>query len=153
VFAVFQTTVLASQAPNQAVDFSLSTELGQVISLSDYKGKPLVLHFWATWCPYCKKLQPSLDKLYIKYQTQGLEMVAISFWEEDGADPQAELSKRGMNFITLINGDNIAKQYGVKGTPTTFFINSSGEVLYKSTNSDPDNPKLEQAVQAIITSN
>ncbi|MCJ8318062.1 MAG: TlpA family protein disulfide reductase [Colwellia sp.] len=153
LFILIQPAVLAEQTvANQAPDFSLSTEFGEVISLSDYKGKPLVLHFWATWCPYCKKLQPGLDELYLKYQKQGLEMVAISFWEDDGASPQAELLKRGMHFTTLVNGDNVAKQYRVKGTPSTFFINRAGEVLWKTSNSDPNNPKLEQAIQSIITS-
>ncbi len=138
--------VLASQAPV----FSLSTESGQTISLADYQGKPLIIHFWATWCPYCKKLQPGLDKLYLKYQQQGLEMVAISFWEEDDATPQAELIKRGMHFITLVNGDMVAKQYQVTGTPTTFFIDKSGDVLWLTSNSDPHNPELEQAIQAIM---
>jgi len=139
-------TVFANQAPS----FSLSTATGEVIHLSDYQGKPLVIHFWATWCPYCKKLQPGLDKLYLKYQKQGLEMIAISFWEESDATPQAELIKRGMHFQTLVNGDQVAKQYQVKGTPTTFFIDKSGNVHWLTNNSDPNNPKLEQAIQAIM---
>jgi len=153
VSIIIQAVALAEQPiAAQAAHFSLKTELGAVISLGDYEGKPLVLHFWATWCPYCKKLQPGLDTLYLEYQKQGLEMVAISFWEDDGAKPQAELLKRGMHFTTLVDGDNVAKLYQVKGTPTTFFINKSGKVLWKTSNSDPDNPKLEQAIRAIITS-
>ena len=148
--AAFADSTLEQVLESRAENFSLSTESGEVISLSDYKGKPLVLHFWATWCPYCKKLQPGLDKLYLKYQKQGLEMVAVSFWEEVGATPQAELLKRGMHFTTLVNGDNVAKLFEVKGTPTTLFINKSGEILWKTSNSDPNNPKLEQAIQAII---
>ena len=139
-------TVHASQAP----EFTLTTEAGKVINLSDYQGKPLIIHFWATWCPYCKKLQPGLDKLYLKYQKQGLAMIAISFWEEDGATPQTELIKRGMHFQTLVNGEQVAKQYQVKGTPTTFFIDKSGNVHWLTNNSDPNNPKLEQAIQAIM---
>ena len=142
---IFTKQTFASQVPA----FSLSTESGQVISLSDYKGKALIIHFWATWCPYCKKLQPGLDELYLKYQNQGLEMIAISFWEDEGVLPQTELIKRGMHFITLINGDKVAKLYQVKGTPTTFFINKSGALLWKTTNSDPTNVKFEQAIQAI----
>lgn len=142
--------VVKSKVDNRAPNFSLSTESREVISLSDYKGKPLILHFWATWCPYCKKLQPGLDKLYLKYQKQGVEMVAVSFWEEDGAIPQAELLKRGMHFTTLVNGDKVAKIFGVEGTPATLFINKSGEILWQTSNSDPNNPKLEQAIQAII---
>jgi len=137
---------LAQKAP----DFSLQTEQGQTISLSDYQGKPLILHFWATWCPYCRKLQPGLDKLYLKYKDQGLEMLAISLWEDAGARPQAVLIKRGLHFTTVLNGEEAGKQYQVKGTPTTVFIKKNGEVLGVTGISDPNAPVLEQAVQAII---
>ena len=142
----FTGQVFAKQAP----DFALSTASGQVISLSDYQGKPLVIHFWATWCPYCKKLQPGLDKLYLQYKKQGLEMLAISFQEDEGASPQALLLERGMHFTTVIDGDEVATQYQVKGTPTTIFIDKSGEIRWVSNNSDPNNPKLEQAILAIL---
>ena len=138
--------VFAKQAP----DFALSTVSGQVISLDDYQGKPLIIHFWATWCPYCKKLQPGLDKLYLQYKKQGLEMLAISFQEDEGASPQALLLERGMHFTTVIDGDEVATQYQVKGTPTTIFIDKSGEIRWVSNNSDPNNPKLEQAILAIL---
>ncbi len=133
-----------------APEFSLKTESGKTINLADYKGKPLILHFWATWCPYCKKLQPGLNKLYNQYKPQGLEMLAVSLWEDEGATPQAVLNERGNQFITVINGDGISKKYNVTGTPTTFFISKSGEIVLKSNDSNPENPELEKAILAII---
>ncbi len=85
-----------------------------------------------------------------KYQRSGIKIVAISFNEDDGAIPQYEINKRGYNFITAIKGELVADQYGVRGTPTTFFINRQGQTIYKSTNSDVNNPKLAFAVQEII---
>jgi thiol-disulfide isomerase/thioredoxin len=143
---MFANKSLAEQAPN----FTLKTGAGQLVSLKEYKGKPLVIHFWATWCPYCKKLQPGLDKLYLKYKEQGMEMIAISFWEEDGATPQAELKSRGMHFNTLVLGEKIAKLYKVSGTPTTFFIKKNGEILWRTSDSNPNNPKLELAIKTIV---
>ncbi|PAJ73198.1 alkyl hydroperoxide reductase [Pseudoalteromonas sp. NBT06-2] len=134
----------------QAPEFTLKTELGETVSLSDYKGKPLILHFWATWCPYCKKLQPGLDTLYTKYKTQGLEVLAVSLWEDQDATPQAELNSRGWHFKTVINGDEIHKQFAVVGTPTTFFISKTGEIVYKTSDSDPHSPNLEKAVKMIV---
>jgi len=130
--------------------WQLTTQAGGKISLNDYQGKPVILHFWATWCPYCKKLQPKLVELEKKYKDSGIEIVAISFNEDEGAMPQDVIKARGYDFITAVNGEPVVKLYGVRGTPTTFFINRQGQAIYKSTSSDISNPKLELAVQEII---
>jgi len=135
-----------SQAPN----WQLHTQTGKNISLADYHGKPVILHFWATWCPYCKKLQPKLVELKEKYKDSGIQIVAISFNEDEGTKPQDSITQRGYQFITAVNGDKVAQQYGVKGTPTTFFINRSGKVIFKSTSSNIEDPRLVLAVQEII---
>ncbi|PCI52573.1 MAG: alkyl hydroperoxide reductase [Gammaproteobacteria bacterium] len=133
-----------------APPWQLTTQTGKNLSLSDYQGKPIILHFWATWCPYCKKIQPKLVELAKKYQSSGIKIVAISFNEDEGATPQDEIKQRGYDFITAVKGEIVANQYGVRGTPTTFFINRQGKAIYKSTSSDVNNPKLELAVQEII---
>lgn len=130
--------------------WQLNTQNGEKISLADYQGKPVILHFWATWCPYCKKLQPKLVALEKKYQESGIKIVAISFNEDEGALPQDEIKARGYDFITAVNGESVAAVYGVRGTPTTFFINRQGQAIYKSTSSDINNPKLELAIKEII---
>lgn len=130
--------------------WQLTTQSGEDISLHDYQGKPVILHFWATWCPYCKKLQPKLVELEKKYQSSGIKIVSISFNEDEGAMPQDEIKRRGYDFITAVKGESVANRYGVKGTPTTFFINRKGQAIYKSTSSNINNPKLELAVQEII---
>jgi len=130
--------------------WQLKTQAGDKISLSDYQGKPIILHFWATWCPYCKKLQPKLVALEKKYQDSGITIISISFNEDEGAMPQDVITARGYNFITAVKGEPVVKLYGVKGTPTTFFINRQGQAIYKSTSSNIHNPKLELAVKEII---
>jgi cytochrome c biogenesis protein CcmG/thiol:disulfide interchange protein DsbE len=133
-----------------APSWQLTTQEGKLISLKDYQGQPIILHFWATWCPYCKKLQPKLVELESKYQSSGIKIVSISFNEDEGAKPQDEINNRGYDFITAVKGELVAKEYGVRGTPTTFFINRQGKAVYKSTSSNVNNPKLELAVQEII---
>ncbi|NQY65790.1 MAG: TlpA family protein disulfide reductase [Alteromonadaceae bacterium] len=135
---------------NIAPPWELLTQSGEDISLADYKGSPVILHFWATWCPYCKKLQPQLVALQKKYQAQGVQLVSISFNEDEGALPQEEIYQRGYDFITAVNGDSVAQLYGVRGTPTTFFINRDGAVIFKSSSSDVNDVRLELAVRAII---
>lgn len=134
-----------------APSWQLYDETGQLIQSSDFLGKPLIIHFWATWCPYCKKLQPGLNRLYLKYQDQGLQMIAISFNEDEGARPQEELDNRGMAFNTVVKGGKVARElFAVTGTPTTVFINRRGEIVAKTMSSDPNDPRLEQAVKMIV---
>jgi cytochrome c biogenesis protein CcmG/thiol:disulfide interchange protein DsbE len=134
----------------QAPVWQLKTQSGDTISSGQFDGQATILHFWATWCPYCKVLQPKLVELEKKYQQQGVKLVAISFNEDDGALPQDELTARGYSFPTAVNGDEVAIIYGVKGTPTTYFINKSNQVIFKYTSSDTSDPRLELAVKEIV---
>jgi cytochrome c biogenesis protein CcmG, thiol:disulfide interchange protein DsbE len=154
-FLLFSVAVNATDEEGSLVlapNWQLHDEAGHLIKSSDFAGKPLVIHFWATWCPYCKKLQPGLNSLYLKYQDQGLQMIAISFNEDEGATPQAVLDARGMSFHTAIEGDNVARKlFAVTGTPTTVFINSKGEIVAKTMLSDPNDPRLEKIIQYMLT--
>lgn len=135
----------------QMPKWELKTESGEIIKSDDLLGKPLVLHFWATWCPYCKKLLPGLERLHVLYGDQGLQSYAISFNEDEGADPQAVLKSRGITFPTLVNGDYVARKlFHVQGTPTTFFINADGSVLVSTRSSNPKDPHLEKAVKKLF---
>jgi peroxiredoxin len=124
--------------------FALPDAKGKQVSLSDYQGQPLILHFWATWCPYCKKLQPGLEAVAQQYAEQRLVLLAVSYNEDEGAEPQAVLRRRGLHFKTLVDGDAVAELYGVPGTPTTFFINRKGEIVGKTNTSNPEDPVLQR---------
>lgn len=153
IFTLLFSNVLSADtlsSKKSAPPWQLKTQNGEVISLQQYQNKPVILHFWATWCPYCKKLQPKLVELQKKYQDTGIEIVSISFNEDEGTLPQDEINSRGYNFITAVNGDAVASLYGVRGTPTTFFINRTGKIIFKSSSSDIDDPRLEFAVKEII---
>ena len=146
LFSLFSFSIQAEQAP-LAPQWQLTTQSGDNISLSQFKGKPVILHFWATWCPYCKRLQPKLVEL--QQQFPNVQLVGISFNEDEGAMPQDVLTERGHKFITAINGDEIAEKYGVVGTPTTFFLDKDGRAVFKYTNSDINDPRLPLAMKAI----
>lgn len=148
--AVFFSSLVQSAPGNKAPQWQLNTQQGDTIALSDFKGQPVILHFWATWCPFCKKLQPKLVELQKEYADNNVQLVAISFNEDEGATPQDVINERGYSFITAVNGDEVAEQYGVIGTPTTFFINKNGEVIFKSTSSDTKDPRLKLALKEII---
>lgn len=135
---------------NTAPDWTLKDSLGEEVSLKDYRGKILILHFWATWCPYCKKVQPGLDKLYLEYKTQGVELLGISLREDEEANPQQSLIDRGHHFKTLLNGEKIAATYQVSGTPTTYFIDRQGQLKAVTHTSDPNDPGLREAIEYLL---
>lgn len=143
---VSSATVRAEMAP----DFTLQDSQGKWVSLQDYRGKPLILHFWATWCPYCKKLQPGLEKLAAEFSGDGVTILGVSALEEEGADPQGALRKRGMSFKTLVMGEAVFELYGVRGTPATVFINAKGEILARTNISKPEHPLLKTYVESIV---
>lgn len=146
-------TVLAAVAraePQPAPEFTLQNAAGEAVSLSDYRGKVVVLHFWATWCPYCKRLQPGLDALLDDYQAQGLEVLGISFNEDADAKPQEVLKRRGSDFMTLVKGGRVAAMYQVRGTPTTFFIDRQGRLRAVTMTSDPEEPGLKHMAETLL---
>lgn len=150
VLSLFAGTVLAeARVGGQAPAFVLEDADGQLVSLKDFRGKPLVIHFWATWCPYCKKLQPGLQALADEHADRGLVLLGISFREDEGATPQAVLESRGHRFRTLVGGDEVADMYGVRGTPTTVFIDRDGNISGMTHASDPNEPILSSLAYQI----
>ncbi|MDC2889556.1 TlpA disulfide reductase family protein [Psychrosphaera algicola] len=138
--------------PDLASPWSLSNGQGLEVDSEDLKGKPYVLHFWATWCPYCKKLQSGLDVISKGYVDKGIPTYAVSFWENPRAKPVKEMKSRGLTLPVLIEGDAVAKQFSVMGTPTTIFINGEGEIVYVHMLSNPNDPQIRVAYESLLKS-
>lgn len=104
----------------------------------DHLQRPAVLLFWATWCPYCKALMPHLQQVLDDAGQAQLDVYAIDI--KDDGDPAAELRERGQTFTLVLDGDLIAQQYGVKGTPSLLLVDRKGEVIYRRVGGDsPEN--------------
>ncbi len=134
---------------DDAPEWKLSDGRNLNVSSKSLEGKPYVLHFWATWCPYCKHFQPGLDYISMGYVEKGINTYAISFWENPNAKPVETMTKRGLLLPVLIEGDAVAKSFGVLGTPTTIFVNQDGEITYRHTQSDPNDPQLRVAYEQL----
>jgi peroxiredoxin len=137
------TTEASDVSPLQgkaAPAFSLEDISGKKVSLSDYRGKAVMLNFWATWCGPCNIEIPWLIDLRQKYSAQGFEILGISSDSLD-LDDKAKLAsekqdikkfveEKKMNYPILLNGDSISHPYGgVDGLPSSFFIDPSGVVV------------------------
>jgi thiol-disulfide isomerase/thioredoxin len=114
---------------NAAPDFTLAQLSGDPLTLSNFRGKPALINFWATWCPPCRRELPALQAAYTAYQDD-IGFVAVNV-KEDPAPVTALVQELGLNFPIALDSDgqvsNIA--YEVRGLPTTVFVDANGVVV------------------------
>ena len=112
-------TALAQPATT-APDWSLESADGEMVRLGDeIQQQPVILFFWATWCPYCKALMPHLQSLRLEHGDE-VKILAINFREN--GDPVAFIKDAGYDFTVLPDGDEVAADYGVFGTPGVIIV-------------------------------
>lgn len=133
----------------QGKDWFLTNLAGEKVQLSQFQGQPVLLVFWATWCPYCKKLLPGIEQLNVKYADKGLKILAVNIKEV--WQPKTYWRNHEYTFDALLAGDEIAEMYGVFGTPGLVFIAPSGNVLKVAQFSDPNHPYLEKFAQHFLS--
>lgn len=113
-------------------DFTLTTMDGKEVTLSDYKGKKVILNFWASWCPPCKAEMPHMQKYYDKKaEEQNFEILAVNLTSEEKSNRLVEkfLQSYGITFpVPLDEKGNIALKYQVITIPSTFILNTDGQI-------------------------
>ncbi|HEX8947413.1 MAG TPA: TlpA disulfide reductase family protein [Dissulfurispiraceae bacterium] len=115
----------------EAPAFELKDMQGRPWKLSDFKGKTVLLNFWASWCDSCKEENPSLQRL-IDMEKGNARLVPVTVLFRDDPAKAAEYMKaNGISFPVLLDDKNIALQYGLTGVPETFIIDSKGVVRQK----------------------
>ena len=109
-----------------SVNFTLEDLNGKKVSLSDYKGKAVMLNFWATWCPPCRREMPSMEKLYSKINKAGFEILAVNI-QEDKKTVSDFVSKNKYTFPVLLDTEaEAASIYQIRTIPTTFLVDKKG---------------------------
>ncbi len=118
----------AAQVGFSAPDFRLTGLDSQEIGLNDLKGRPIILNFWASWCPPCKAEMPAFQKASKEYSDTELQVIAINATNQDSlSDVKQFVEQHGITFpIPLDQTGSVSRDYLVHSLPTTYFIDQNG---------------------------
>jgi len=117
----------------KAPEFALKNTTGDIVKLSDYKGKVVLVDFWGTWCPPCRRMIPVLSSFVNKCGKEGVVLIGI---HSSGNSPGPAAiddfaGKVGVNYPMLLGTKEVENAYGVKGFPSLFLIGRDGQVKHK----------------------
>lgn len=121
------------KAGSLAPDFKMKTSKGKTLSLKQYRGKYVVLDFWASWCPDCRKDIPNVVRMYTKFHPQGVEFIGISM-DTDAEAWKKAIAKYGLAYpqvseLVKFHDTKIAALYGVKWIPSMVLIDPNGKIV------------------------
>ena len=118
----------AASSRKAAPDFTLSDSKGTSVKLSAYKGRVVLLDFWATWCGGCKVEIPWYMEFQSKYKDSGLSVIGVSMDEDGWKSVKPFLEKSPMNYSVVGGNPDLAKLYGVDSMPMTLLIGRDGKI-------------------------
>ncbi len=113
-----------------APDFTLKDLAGNSLTLSELRGKVVVLNLWASWCPPCRAEMPALNAVYQKYQDQGLVVLGLNTtFQDDETNARSAIRDWGLSFPIAFDRDGTpSRQYRLQAMPSTFFIGRDGVI-------------------------
>lgn len=126
-----QEETLSVKVGDAAKDFALKDADGKEWKLADYKGRVLLLDFWATWCGPCREAMPKIQALHEKYKNRKVTIAGVNTFERGKTDKAIKYMKdQGFAYTGLYGGDDLAEAYGVTGIPTLILIDGQGRILF-----------------------
>lgn len=114
-----------------APDFALQNDKGALLKLSEFKGKVVVLDFWATWCHGCKLEIPWFMEFEKKYKDSGLVVIGVSMDADGWKSVKPYVAMKKMNYPVVIGNDGLAQKFGLSSMPMTLLIDREGKVADK----------------------
>jgi peroxiredoxin len=137
----------SDDAKRQSADFTLNDLQGKAWHLRDLQGKVVLVNFWATWCPPCRKEMPDLQALYDKYKDQGLVVLSIS--DEESGKVAPFIADRKITYPVLLDpGDRVSETFIIAGIPKSFVYDRSGKLVAQSIDMRTRNQFLGMLAQA-----
>ena len=138
--------------PDQPVapDFVLEDPQGKLVRLADFRGMPLIVNFWATWCPPCRAEMPSMERAWQVLRNEGIELIAINVGED--ADTVSRfLSEVPVGFPMPLDTDSkVVQSWPVRGLPTTYVVDPAGHLVYRAAGErEWDAPEVMDLVRAL----
>ena len=139
----------ADDARRQSADFTLSDLTGKQWTLQQLKGKVVLVNFWATWCPPCRKEMPDMDALYKRFKSQDFVVLAIS--DEDAPKVKGFIDARPVSYPVLLDpGRKVNDLFGVEGIPKSFVFDRNGKMVAEAIDMRTQKQFLEMLKQAGI---
>ncbi len=145
----FSCTSKSDHSPAIASDFKLQDLSGKAIALSDFKGKAVLLDFWATWCPACRASIPSIQRLHKNYSGKGLVVLGISTDQGGWDSVKSFVTEYGMTYTVLKGSDAVFSSYQVRSIPMAVLVNKEGRIVkrYLGFGGEDD---LEKDVKSVL---
>lgn len=124
-----KTAKIGLAAGQCAPDFTLPNLDNKPVRLSDYRGRPVLIHFWGIPCPTCRAEYPDFSRAISQYAAKGLVVLAVDTWQDPPSQLQSWQQSHHLPITILPNGLlTVAPRYGVTGTPTSYFIDRQGRI-------------------------
>jgi DsbE subfamily thiol:disulfide oxidoreductase len=134
-----------------APEFELASLEGKTTKLSDFRGKAVLLNFWATWCGPCRIEMPWFADLQNKYGSQGFQVVAVAL-DENADNAVGKFAKEvGANYPVLLGKDAVGDAYGVDAMPQTFYLDREGKIVNRTIGLG-SRKEMEENIKAALAS-
>ena len=139
--------------PTAAPEFTLEDMDEELHSLKDLRGKVVLLNFWATWCPPCRREMPSMERLHQKLNGENFAVIAVNQME-DGDHVFAYIGQLEVDpsFTILFDKDSkVSNRFRVNGLPTTYLIDKQGKIRYRAIGGrEFDHPEVEKQIMQLM---
>jgi thiol-disulfide isomerase/thioredoxin len=146
-------TLTALSKPVPAPDFTLEDIDGNKFSLKAYRGKVVLLNFWATWCPPCRREMPSMERLNQDFKGKDFAVLALNQMEDSDQvfTYTAELAVTPTFVILFDKNSDVARAFGVLGLPTTYLIDKKGNMRFRAIGGrDFDHPEVKKLILQLM---
>jgi thiol-disulfide isomerase/thioredoxin len=147
--ATVPAAITAANLRKAAPGFTLGDAKGAAVRLSDYKGRVVLLDFWATWCGGCKVEIPWYMEFETKYKNSGLAVISVSMDDDGWKSVKPFLEKTKLNYPVVIGNQDLAKRFGLESMPMTLLIDQNGKIAASHVGL-VDKDKFESEIRVLL---